>query len=190
MDTPSFCATPTLLRCLFSRPELLGEPSPAAILSPTAARTTIPASPKNDLENGAKEVDAGNPSESVAMAGGGGGSVSVVPVSMVVRAVKTLSSPPFLRRGGVPDAGKRRGAGGSDIPPRLQLAAISVLRALVSGQGAEFVVKTTAAASAGREVGPEEEKEEEEEKEKEEVEELAKDEGERFTYIDYSTGRG
>lgn len=143
----------TLFRCLFSRPELLGEPSSVAILSPTAETTTTPA-PENSLENGAEEVNAdNNPNEALVA----GESVSIVPVSMVVRAVRTLSSPPFLRRGGGPDVGKLRGGGGGGIPPRLQLAAISVLRVLLSGQGAEYVVKATAVVSAGWEAGPEEE---------------------------------
>lgn len=76
----------------------------------------------------------------------------VVPVSTVVRTVQTLSSPPFLPRGaGVSgDVGRPRadGGDGGSCPTRLQLAAISVLRELVSGQGAEYVVKATAAAVA------------------------------------------
>lgn len=43
--------------------------------------------------------------------------------------------------------GKERESG--CCPPRLQLAAVSVLRALVSGGGAEYVVAATAAAEAG-----------------------------------------
>lgn len=133
-------------------------------------------------------MDTDNPNERAVVAGGGGsGSVSVVPVSMIVRAVRTLSSPPFLRRGGVTDAANQRGVGGSDIPPRLQLAAISVLQVLVSGQGAEYVVKATAAASAGREAEPEEGEVDGEEKEKE-AGDLEKDEGERFTYIENGPG--
>lgn len=146
------------IRCLFSRPELLGEPAPVTVLlSPTAETTTTPA-PKNVPENGTEEVDAASPNEAlVAGVGSRDDSASVVPVSMVVRAVRTLSSPPFLRRGGgVPDAGKLRGGGGGGIPPRLQLAAVSVLRVLVSGHGAKYVVKATAAASAGWEAGPDE----------------------------------
>lgn len=76
---------------------------------------------------------------------------------MVVRAVRTLSSPPFLRRGvsSVERRGKERESG--CCPLRLQLAAVSVLRALVSGGGAEYVVAATAAAEAGGAVKDEEE---------------------------------
>ena len=71
---------------------------------------------------------------------------------MVVRAVRTLTSPPFLQRaGGSPESGKPQGGPereGAAIPTRLQLAAVSALRALVSGDGPGYVVRATAAAMA------------------------------------------
>lgn len=71
---------------------------------------------------------------------------------MVVRAVRAVSSPPFLRRGGVSIAEKRViERDNTCCPPRLQLAAVSVLRALLCGGGAEYVVTATAAATAAAE---------------------------------------
>lgn len=161
-------------RCLFSRPELLGDPSssttPAAAESAAAPATDLA---KSDFENGAekKEVGSGGagggadgpsgrapPLAGVGSGGGtrqssAGNSVVAVPVSMIVRAVRTLTSPPFLQRvGDLPEAGRPRGEGegegGGDIPTRLQLAAVSALRALVSGEGPGYVVRATAAAMA------------------------------------------
>lgn len=72
--------------------------------------------------------------------------------SFVVRAVHTLSSPPFARRGAATDLGKAGGGGeggrrgGTACSPRLQLAAVSVLRVLVTGEGAGYIRKATAAA--------------------------------------------
>lgn len=72
---------------------------------------------------------------------------NAAPVSMVVWAVRTLSAPPFLCTGaadkpGSPAAEGNGGSGGCS--PRLQLAAISVLRELVSGDGAKYVLAATA----------------------------------------------
>ena len=87
-------------------------------------------------------------SESSGGGGGGGGGVGGgVPVSLIVRAVHTLSSPPFTPWKAGAGRGGGRGAG-SACSPRLQLAAVSVLRVLVSGEGAGYVSKMTAAAAA------------------------------------------
>lgn len=152
-----------LTRCLFSRPGLLGDPR--SLSSP-------PPFTKKDLESGAEEGRADEPNESplaattTTISSSRSSSVGVgVPVSMVVRAVRTLTSPPFLQRAGsedFPEIGQPRveGQGGSGgdgaaaIPTRLQLAAVSALRALVSGQGPGYVVRAIQAAmAAGGEAG-------------------------------------
>lgn len=133
-----------LVRCLFSRPELLGSPSPTD-------NSKTPSAPEIGLENGADmgEVDVGSPTESPA-----GGGATGVPVSMVVRAVRTLSSPPFLKRVGDSEAGSVKGGrrdADDSCPLRLQLAAISALGELLSSKGGEYVMRATAAmAAAGR----------------------------------------
>ncbi|CAB1108275.1 unnamed protein product [Ectocarpus sp. CCAP 1310/34] len=134
------------LLCLFSRPELLGSPSPTDNSKTLSAQEIGP-------ENGADmgEVDVGSSTESP-----DSGSATGVPVSMVIRAVRTLSSPPFLQRVGDSEAGSVKG-GSRDAdykcPLRLQLAAISALGALLSSKGGEYVMRATAAmTAAGRDV--------------------------------------
>lgn len=127
---------PTVYRCLFTRPQLLGSPA----LSPLPTASSTPQG------NGDADRNGVDDSRDIAV---DYDCRKNVPVSMVVRAVRTLSSPPFLRRGvaSVGRRGKERENGG--CPPRLQLAAVSVLKALVSGDGAKYVVMATAAAEAG-----------------------------------------
>ncbi|CBJ28961.1 expressed unknown protein [Ectocarpus siliculosus] len=131
----------TAIRCLFSRPELLGSPSPTD-------NSKTPSIQEIGPENGAGmgEVDVGSPSESP-----DSGSAIGVPVSMVVRAVRTLSSPPFLQRVGDSEAGSvKEGRRDEDdkCPLRLQLAAISALGELLSSKGGEYVMRATAATTA------------------------------------------
>lgn len=133
-----------LVRCLFSRPELLGSPSS---LDTPKTPSVQEIGPENGADMG--EVDVSSPTESP-----DSGSATGVPVSMVVRAVRTLSSPPFLQRVGDSEAlrGGRRDAD-DKRPLRLQLAAISALRELLSSKGGEYVMRATAAmTAAGREV--------------------------------------
>lgn len=77
-----------------------------------------------------------------------------VPVSTMVGAVRTLSSPPFMRRGVEQESG-RIPTGGEDggCPPRLQLAAVSVLQMLLTEAGAKYVARV----SSGEEPSGEEE---------------------------------
>lgn len=97
------------------------------------------------------EGNVGSPTESY-----DSGRATGVPVAMVVHAVRTLSSPPFLQRVGDSEAGSLRGGGrdaDNKCPLRLQLAAISALRELLSSKGGEYVMRATAAMTgAGREV--------------------------------------
>ncbi len=129
------------------------------------------------VENGAKENDSGGgsspnpPGAPLSVANvtshdgfGDGEVVSGVSFSAMVHTIRTLSSPPFLQRGvsgpsasasvGVEGgiSGKQGGRDGDGgIPPRLQLAAVAVLRMLLSGKGADYVRRATAAAVAAAE---------------------------------------
>jgi len=150
----------------------LGEPSPPSALANVNAAAAAAEAATTDVvvkENSAKENGGGGGSGSPPRAplcvttvtsrdgfsngfsDGFSDGVSGIPFSAIVHAVQTLSSPPFLRRGdGGVSAGIAGNQGGGDggIPPRLQLAAVSVLWVLLSGQGADFVIRATAAAVA------------------------------------------
>eukprot|EP00752_Nemacystus_decipiens_P013802 g12254.t1 len=134
----------TTIRCLFSRPELLGDPSSSKAFTKNIEK---------GVEEGQGRADGANGSPLKGVRRRSGVVGVPVPVSTVVRAVRTLTSPPFLRRAG---AGTPQGeAGGDDtaaIPTRLQLAAIAALRAVMCGDGEEdapgYVLRATAAAVA------------------------------------------
>ena len=174
-----------LFRCLFSKPELLGKPSPICPVAQEPGNA-----PPDGVENGSEKLPS-NRAEDVNDQAGANGSraprrfmgvmgvtndvngandgdkkadkadaiatcgVWGVPVPTVVQAVRTLSSPPFLKRGiltvtaGVATTAASNGSGdGGSYSLRLQLAAISVLRVLVSGNGAEYVSRASAAMSS------------------------------------------
>lgn len=150
----------------------MGEPSSAPPCFQTPGYENVP---QNDAENGSKIYQKNRAEEGYATANGtiaspvgvvdssgdkanptapssSGVSVSV-PVPAVVRAVRTLSSPPFLRRGNeLPSTKTKISAGGTNMNGgftlRLQLSAVSVLKVLLFGDGAEYVLKASAIMSA------------------------------------------
>lgn len=114
----------TMSRCLLSKPELLGDP----------AAPTQHASTGESLSTRCERRRQGKGK------GEGLGELDL-PSTALVDVIRTLSSFPFLHTGGKADA-----VGGSvkegGIPEHLQLAAVSVLRALVSGEGAKFIISS------------------------------------------------
>lgn len=148
-------------RCLFSRPVLLGEPISGNVPQNYA---------ENGLKNGAEEGYAAangttaSPVGAVNTVNGkanpvppscsGVYSVSV-PVPAVVRAIRTLSSPPFLRRGIQSSPSSSNKTNNDGFTLRLQLAAISVLKVLLSGDGADYMLRASVAMSADNGEGDE-----------------------------------
>lgn len=68
--------------------------------------------------------------------------------AILARVIRTLSLPPFL-----PNASTKGGSEGNSFPERLQLAAVSVLRALVSGEGAKYVIAVGKGEQDGKSCG-------------------------------------
>lgn len=136
---------------MFSKPELLGDP---AVVAPARAFSTEKFSENvlaNVLENGAEGGIINTTSISRTIKSSEDSSsckYSGVPVSMLVCAVNTLCSPPFLRRGVGAELRRLGGRENGEFTPRLQLAVVSVLRALLSGEGAKYVVRALEAAAA------------------------------------------
>lgn len=128
-------------RCLLAKPQLLGHAADSLTLQAPIPAETQPNGQRNSDETLTRQQTRHN-----------------VPVSMVVRAIRILSSPPFLRtglEGGVASCGTAAAGGARNpkCPPRLQLAVVSVLRVLMSGDGAKYVSAAGAASAADSRAG-------------------------------------
>lgn len=129
-------------RCLLARPQLLGDPS--VISTPQRLEAAPDEDGKVNSESAALEALEQQQQNKLHVN---------TPVTMVVRAIHILSAPPFLcTAAAAPDKadvadtahkGRRGGGGKVRCPLRLQLSAISVLRVLLSGDGAKYVSAAT-----------------------------------------------